>query len=168
MNRIMIALVVASMALLMGMSVASAQSAPYGAAGCGLGSVVFGNQEGFVQVFAATTNGTFYSQTFGITSGTSNCVQTGLVKADKEQEMFMEANLNHIQRDMASGGGEYLDSFGQLLGCDASMQSSLDQFAQDHYASIFPTEETSSTQALYIFKAQISMEEDFVRACTRI
>ena len=28
----------------------------YGTAGCGLGSLVFGNQRGMVQVFAATTN----------------------------------------------------------------------------------------------------------------
>ena len=44
----------------------------YGTAGCGLGSLVFGNQKGIVQIFAATTNGLFGSQTFGITTGTSN------------------------------------------------------------------------------------------------
>ena len=35
----------------------------YGTAGCGLGSLVFGNQAGAVQILAATTNGTFASQT---------------------------------------------------------------------------------------------------------
>src|SRR3569832_2714255 len=45
----------------------------YGSAGCGLGSIVFGSQPGFIQILAATTNGTFASQTFGITSGTSDC-----------------------------------------------------------------------------------------------
>ena len=50
-----------------------AQPGNYGDAGCGLGSILFGAKPGFVQVFAATTNGTFGSQTFGITTGTSNC-----------------------------------------------------------------------------------------------
>ena len=45
----------------------------YGDAGCGFGSMIFGNQAGFMQVFAATTNGTSGSQTFGITTGTLNC-----------------------------------------------------------------------------------------------
>ena len=60
-------------------------SAQYGMAGCGLGSVVI-SDDGFLQVFAATTNGTSYSQSFGITSGTSNCVEKGVVKMDKQQE----------------------------------------------------------------------------------
>ncbi|MFN7453535.1 MAG: DUF3015 family protein, partial [Pseudobdellovibrionaceae bacterium] len=61
-------LVVTSMILLS--SVAMAKS--YGDAGCGLGSVIFGNEKGFSQIFAATTNGTVGNQTFGISSGTSN------------------------------------------------------------------------------------------------
>ncbi|QQR88624.1 MAG: DUF3015 family protein [Myxococcales bacterium] len=47
----------------------------YGAAGCGLGSMLI-DSDGFVQVFAATLNGTSGNQTFGITSGTSNCGDT--------------------------------------------------------------------------------------------
>ena len=66
----------------------SAFAAGYGDAGCGLGSIVFGSEQGGVQVLAATTNGTFYSQTFGITTGTSNCNPAGLVKLDKEREEF--------------------------------------------------------------------------------
>ena len=45
----------------------------YGSAGCGLGAIVFGSKPGMIQVLAATTNATFYSQTFGITTGTSEC-----------------------------------------------------------------------------------------------
>ena len=45
----------------------------YGPAGCGLGSIVMGSKPGFMQVFAASTNGCSGSQTFGITTGTSNC-----------------------------------------------------------------------------------------------
>ncbi len=48
-------------------------SGTYGTAGCGLGSMAFGNQKGAIQILAATTNGLFGTQTFGITSGTSNC-----------------------------------------------------------------------------------------------
>ena len=49
----------------------------YGSAGCGLGSLVFKQNDG-TQILAATTNGTFGSQTFGITFGTSNCNSKGM------------------------------------------------------------------------------------------
>ena len=42
-------------------------AAQYGSAGCGLGSLVFSPGTDWKQIFAATTNGTFASQTFGIT-----------------------------------------------------------------------------------------------------
>ena len=42
----------------------SAFAAGYGTAGCGLGSMLFGNQKGMVQVLAATTNGISGNQTF--------------------------------------------------------------------------------------------------------
>src|SRR5262245_21507042 len=58
----------------------------YGMSGCGLGSILFGtDQNKVMQILAATSNGCFGSQTFGITSGTSNCVSGGVVKAEKEQ-----------------------------------------------------------------------------------
>ena len=57
----------------------------YNMAGCGLGSIVI-SSDGFVQIFAATTNGSTANQTFGITSGTSNCTKSGVILASKEQE----------------------------------------------------------------------------------
>ena len=39
----------------------------YGLAGCGLGSMLIGSKPGIVQIFASTTNGSFGTQTFGIT-----------------------------------------------------------------------------------------------------
>ncbi|HEY8553803.1 MAG TPA: DUF3015 family protein [Burkholderiales bacterium] len=50
---------------------------------CGWGSKLFDGQRGVVpQVLAATTNGTFGSQTFGISSGTSGCTQDGVVRSN--------------------------------------------------------------------------------------
>jgi len=73
-----LALAVGMFALFIVGSAGSAHAQPYGMAGCGLGSIAFGNdQTMFKQVLAATTNGTFGTQTFGITSGTSNCVSGG-------------------------------------------------------------------------------------------
>ena len=108
--------------LALGALVSSASyAAPYGAAGCGLGSVVFGAKTGFIQVFAATTNGTSGSQTFGITSGTSNCVAADKAEAFNKQREFVDTNLASLASDMAQGSGETLAAFEQTLGCEANI-----------------------------------------------
>jgi hypothetical protein len=96
---------------------APAFAAPYGMAGCGLGSLVFGNKAGFVQIFAATTNGTFNSQTFGITSGTSNCVDTSGAASGK---LFIDVNREALAKDMSRGSGETIKSLSAIAGCKDS------------------------------------------------
>ncbi len=88
----------------------------YGMAGCGLGSVVFGEKKGMVQVFASTTNGIYNNQTFGISSGTSNCGDSG----GKAAAEFIKVNRVALEKDVARGQGETLASLGQLMDCKNS------------------------------------------------
>ena len=148
-----------------GMSTAAAEG--YGTAGCGLGSVLI-ESGGFMQVFAATTNGSSYSQTFGITSGTSNCVEKGVVKIDKEQEVFVETNLDALQADMAAGGGEYLNGLATLMGCEESVWADVGSLAQANYSSVFPRDSTPALHALYTLKSEMSLNEDLAGACTQL
>jgi hypothetical protein len=91
----------------------------YGVAGCGLGSLVFGNQPGGIQILASTTNGTLGSQTFGITFGTSNCGQPAIGKLGTRT--FIEANREMLAKDAARGSGETISTLTHLAGCaDAS------------------------------------------------
>src|SRR5205823_3826374 len=55
----------------------------YGLAGCGLGSMLFGDQKGMIQILAATTNGTFGSQTFGITSAPRTALRPRPVRKER-------------------------------------------------------------------------------------
>jgi hypothetical protein len=87
-------------------------------AGCGLGSLAFEGRSKTSQVLAATTNGTSGNQTFGITSGTSNCTYDGAVVSEKQRQAFTEVTLAQILRDSAIGRGEYVTALGQLYGCD--------------------------------------------------
>lgn len=87
----------------------------FGPAGCGLGSIVFEPDSGFTQVFAATLNGTMGSQTFGITTGTSNC--DGTAGGSQGARAFVETNRTALAKDIARGGGETTASLSQLAGC---------------------------------------------------
>ena len=70
----------------------------YGTAGCGLGSIVFGDAPGIVQVAAGILNMTGY-QTFAISSGTSNCGESGKVARANQ---FIEVNKMILPEELAS------------------------------------------------------------------
>jgi hypothetical protein len=145
----------------------SAAHAQYGMAGCGLGSMLFGKDNTtLMQILAATTNGTFASQTFGITSGTSNCTSGGVVKAEREQAAFAEVNFQDLKRNMASGGGEYLASFSTLLGCEDAAKAPLFKMAQAKYESILPTEATSPVELVMNVKSEIRKTPELANACS--
>jgi hypothetical protein len=103
----------------------------YGTAGCGLGSLIFEPNSGFTQVFAATTNGSFGTQTFGISSGTSNCADTAGGSASAKA--FVETNRTALAKDIARGQGETIESLSRLGGCanahavGASLQKNFDR-----------------------------------------
>ena len=76
-----------------------------GDAGCGLGGMLIKSNTKLLQLFAVTTNGTFFSQTLGITFGTSDCSAKGLVLNDKQIQYFVEVNHSDLIREMAQGYG---------------------------------------------------------------
>ncbi|HVV52851.1 MAG TPA: DUF3015 domain-containing protein [Polyangia bacterium] len=151
--------------LVLGAPAAHAQG--YGMAGCGLGSMAFGTQNtALMQILAATTNGTFASQTFGITSGTSNCVSGGVVKAQREQAAFAEVNFQDLKRNMASGGGEFLTSFATLLGCEDGAKPALAKMTQAKYESILPSEKSTPMDLVSGVKTQIKADPALAGSCS--
>jgi len=146
----------------------SAHAGKYGMAGRGLGSMLITGQ-GFVQVFAATTNETLGTQTFGISSGTSNCTAGGTVKEDREREAFVEAALPNVLDDASRGDGEYLNALGTLYGCDASALPDFGKAAQDNYETICQAEGCSNAaQFLTSLEASLSTNPSLATACPKL
>jgi hypothetical protein len=136
-------------------------SGAYGTAGCGLGSLVFGNQPGAVQILAATTNGTFASQTFGITTGTSNCGAGLFAQGTKN---FVEANREVLAKDVSRGTGEAIGALAVINACEDS--SKVGAALQKNFGAIFPTEQASSDEiTAAILK---TLHEDASLGCGRI
>lgn len=115
---------------------AAAFANDYGSAGCGLGSLLF-QENNMTQVLAATTNGTFGSQTFGMTTGTSNCNNDGLVSQNMARESYVEANYKDLSRDVAKGNGEYVVNLARLYGYTPDNTWQFTQLLQKNHAAIF-------------------------------
>lgn len=128
-------------ALLMG-----ASTLAFAQPGCGVGAMIWKGQSGIApHVLAATTNGTFGNQTFGMTTGTLGCQTNESVQS---MAMYMESNIDKVARDMSRGAGENLDTLAVLLGVDEADRDSFRKVLQDNFATIFPSSETTSGEAV--------------------
>lgn len=127
----------------------------YGAAGCGLGSVIIGPQPGFSQVFAATTNGTSQSQTFGITSGTSNCDW----EPNQQARAFIEGNREAFVKEMARGRGETIAALSTIAGCGDAQ--AVGTRLQGEFRSLVPDISTSdrgvSERVIDLLRTDVSL-----------
>lgn len=135
-------------------------------AGCGLGSMVITKNSKLMQLFAMTTNATFLTQVFGITSGTSNCSASGIVMNDKEVQYFVEVNQEELSCEMAQGHGEKLFTLAQMKGCanDAS-QKAFGSFTQDSFSRIMPSSTTSATDVVKNLNAEMSQQKELAQLC---
>ncbi len=145
----------------------SALAAGYGDAGCGLGSIIFHNEQGAVQVLASTTNGTGI-QTFGITTGTSNCNPAGLVMLEKEREEFAEKNYPTLVKEMAMGKGENLDTLASLYGCSQDSHADFGSLVQENFGNIVKSDSTSSQEMLSSLKSEMSGHAVLSKSCSAI
>ena len=125
------------------LSSAVAVAAPYGTAGCGLGAVLIGDKPGAIQILAATLNGTFGNQTFGITTGTLNCGPAAADQVTQRTQVFVEANREVLAKDISRGQGETIANLAAIAGC--SNTDAVGATLQGKFDTIFPSEQTSST-----------------------
>lgn len=135
---------------LLGLATAASAANTYTSAGCGFGAMIFKGKSGKVQlILAATTNASFGSQTFGISSETLDCTADGVVKNDRNADVYAAVNFQNIQRDIAMGGGEYVDGLASLLGYQTPQQQrAFAKLAQANYERLFPKPGTDSSQML--------------------
>ena len=95
--------------------------------------MIFEPKEDFMQVFAATTNSFSGTQTFGITSGTSNCDPGG--ESARGVESFIAANRATLAVEAARGRGEAIASLSSLAACND--EAALGRALQSNFKSVF-------------------------------
>ena len=111
--------------------------------GCGLGTLIFENKADnsvVLQALQATTNGTSGTQTFGISSGTSECQQPSKVVQNEKLNHFVRANMDNLAKEIAMGKGETLDTFVEMLGVESSQGDAFKAKLQANFSSIFTSE----------------------------
>ena len=115
--------------------------------GCGLGSLLIQNQNSTVlQALAATTNGTSGNQTFGITSGTSNCSKPNNFVSNDKLNKFVTENMDELAMDISAGKGETLETVAKLMNVEnnAAFSAKL----QANFSNIYTSENVTSATVI--------------------
>ena len=143
--------------LIAGAILLGASSMAFAQPGCGVGAMIWKGQSGIApHVLAATTNGTFGNQTFGMTTGTLGCQTNQSVQS---MAMYMDSNINKIARDMSRGSCENLETLAVLLGVDDADRGEFSQLLQDNFVTIVPSSDTTSEQAVDAIVALLERNE---------
>jgi hypothetical protein len=113
--------------------------------GCGLGSMIIKDDSTAIMLaLQATTNGSA-SQTFGITSGTSNCKKTKFVMNERAEE-FVASNMDTLAKEIAMGHGETLDTLAELL--EVEDKATFAAALQENYTAIYSSQKVEMSDVL--------------------
>jgi len=96
-----------------------------------------------LEVLMATTNGTFWSQTFGISFGMSGCTNEGKVWAQRKTEVFVSATFDNLAGDMARGHGEHLTALQRCSACRQISSRCVFTKVQERYRELLEHREIS-------------------------
>lgn len=139
--------------------------------GCGLGKLAWAdykNQKNIApQVMMATTNGTFGSGTFGISSGTSGCTNDGQVMAEQKTNVFANLNFDNLSQEMAQGKGEHLASMATLMGIPTEQHAVFFAMTQERYTTMVEAGEASSVALVKALNDAVDKSPVLAQAVSR-
>ena len=139
-------------------------SRPYGSAGCGWGSQLMGRSGG--QISASTTNESSGTQIFGITSGTSNCVDSPNDEVAQRMDRFIVVNVGEVAGDISRGNGETIVNIAHLMGCSNS--EVVGSTLQRNFHEIFPTAKIAPNEVTDSIISVVKTNESLTAQCKNV
>ena len=137
----------------------------YGMAGCGLGSIVMGKDGN--QILAGTTNMVFYSQLWGILSGSSNCVDSPSHETAARMDQYIQTNKVAVAGDMARGGGETLANISSMMGCPQAADV-IGAEMQKNFRSIFPSAQVNTMAVTDSIITVVRQNDSLAQSCQSV
>lgn len=107
-------------------------------AGCGLGKLALDGKAGFGwNLLAWLLNGIGGNQTFAMSSGTSGCDTTKVVRNDTDRTEYAALNFDNLSADAARGAGEHLAGLAQVMTIAETDRSAFYTLMQSRYDNLF-------------------------------
>lgn len=154
-NRVLVLL--GGMTLLLS-TMPAAHAGKWGMAGCGVGSLIFEDQPGKIQILASTTN-TYFYQTSSISSGTSNCDD----RTSEQASLFIAVNSESLKKDISRGNGETVAGLAHIYGC--SDAGALGSALQKNFGEIYTGEQMKADEVRSNIESTVRENHDLAQSC---
>ncbi|MBR1399742.1 MAG: DUF3015 family protein [Alphaproteobacteria bacterium] len=140
MKKILSAVVVCS-----ALCLANTANAVDSTGGCGLGSMAWRGQSGIIPQSLAITTNNWFSNTIGVTLGTSGCDPNGRVSGGTGRMTlaFLQDNMEQFAMDAAAGKGETIETLAGILNVDSEK---FGHEVQQQFAYIFPNDNVEAAE----------------------
>ena len=152
--------------LVLGMSLIVASMSygkDYGAAGCGVGAMLFEGQSGLgPHVLAATTNGFYGTQTFAMTSGTLGCDVNGTIQAHASLNLI-NGNMEQIAQSIAVGEGEGLVALADSLEVVESDRQAFNDLLSSNFSVIYSNDKVTGLEVYSSIMSLLSSSEELAQ-----
>jgi hypothetical protein len=118
-------------------------------AGCGVGTMIFGDKDSLLfEMLATTTNGCFGNQTFGMSSGTLGCAPMKGVVSNEKINLYVADNMDNLAKDIAKGNGEYLETLALLMNVSENEKQVFFTKLQANFNNIYTSSDVKSTEVV--------------------
>jgi hypothetical protein len=118
-------------------------------AGCGVGSMAFGDKDGVLyQLFATFTNGISGNQTFGMSTGTLECKPAKFAASNEKLNKFVSENMDGLAQDIAAGQGERLETLAELMDIPSDERDSFYVTVQKNFSNIYTSQNIQSANVI--------------------
>lgn len=134
-----------------------------GSSGCGAGWFIL-KKNSLISSLSRSFTNIMLSNTFGMTTGTSNCAKHSIVKNDFKAIHFTENSFEQLQTEMALGEGAYLLTLADLMGCSGA-STRFQNVVKSNYEGIFPASDTKPDQMLKNVKGQVLGDKILSKNC---
>ena len=106
-------------------------------------------------------------QLFGITFGTSNCVDSPENEVAHRMDVFIVANQSAVANDIARGTGETLSSLSKLMQCDSGSALFGDAM-QRNFREIFPNHRVQANEVTDSIINVIKTDDTLAGKCKKV
>ena len=120
-----------------------------GGPGCGWGNMLFEGQSGIVPHFlAATTNGSTYNASLGMTLETNGCSTQGALTYGGDAMVWFDQVIEEYSTDVARGEGDALEAVAVMIGVAPEHRDHFGTVMHENFATLFPSVDVTPDEVL--------------------
>jgi hypothetical protein len=106
-------------------------------------------------------------------AGTSGCKHDGnyinkFFGMNEQQLEYIDLNREELIAEMASGNGEVLTGFAEMLGCEQGVRQDLYETARKNFPTIYSNENASSPEILHNLKIKMLQNGKLRSGCSTL